>query len=143
MPVVLENDAAQELERTLLGLLGIGFLLFLVAGLLSVRRRRRATEYMCSGCLQIVPPSRIHVIPSFNGHEDNCVTSFRCEKCWLSSLDQTRRELSEGLDGERPRKLRTWLGRNGITGLSANDGGALLAVLGDLKSGRLVLRRPI
>jgi len=89
----------------------------------------------------VVPAGQIHVIPFFNAQVSDYVTTFRCEKCWLPSLDQTRRELTEGRDGERRRKLRAWLERCGVTGLPADDGAALLRVLDDLRSGRLVLRR--
>ena len=106
--------------------------------------RPRGTQYLCSGCLRAVPAASIHIIPSFNRQEDNYVTSFRCEKCWLRSLDETEQQLRGGTEDEaHRRKLVKFFERSGISGLSPEDLAGLLLILDDLRTKRRVLRLPV
>src|SRR5437870_196932 len=56
-------------------------------------------QVVCSGCLQVLPESLIHVIPCYNNDVGGYVTTYRCEGCWLQSLDETRARL-EGTEDE-------------------------------------------
>jgi len=56
-------------------------------------------QVVCSACLQVVAESLIHVIPYHNGHAGRYVTTYRCEACWLPSLEETRARL-EGTEDE-------------------------------------------
>src|SRR5450631_299206 len=55
-------------------------------------------QIVCSACLQVVPKSLIHVIPYYNGDMGRYVTTHRCDRCWLSSLDETRARLELAVD---------------------------------------------
>jgi hypothetical protein len=55
-------------------------------------------QILCSGCLQVVPESIIHVIPYFNGSVGSYVTTYRCERCWLPTLEETRTRLASTED---------------------------------------------
>jgi hypothetical protein len=55
-------------------------------------------QFVCSGCLQIVPESLIHVLPYFNDTVNRYVTTYRCETCWLPALDETRTHLAKAED---------------------------------------------
>jgi hypothetical protein len=54
---------------------------------------------VCSACLQVIAESFIHVIPYYNGEVGRYVTTYRCEACWLPSLEETRERL-EGTEDE-------------------------------------------
>ncbi len=72
--------------------------------------------------MQSFPAASTHLIPWFNTHLDNYVTTFRCEKCWLRSLDETRDRLSAATADEADRrKLVAFFDRYGIAGLSPED----------------------
>ena len=51
-------------------------------------------QVCCSGCLQIFPESQIHVIPCFNDSAEGYVTTFRCQQCWIPSIEETRTRLA-------------------------------------------------
>jgi len=107
----------------------------------AARPRRRA--YLCSGCLQSFPAASTHLIPSFSTQLDNYVTTFRCENCWLRSLDETQYQLrAETADEAHRRKLVAFFERYGIRGLSAENVLGLLAILDDLRARRRVLPLP-
>ncbi|HTX67167.1 MAG TPA: hypothetical protein VMD31_15455 [Opitutaceae bacterium] len=50
----------------------------------------REATYICSGCLTQHPRARIHVLPTWNEHVADFVTSFRCDRCWQEALAWTR-----------------------------------------------------
>jgi len=134
----VEIDPAPDLLDYLpwLGLLAIP--VFIARAVRRGAAPRRSVKYLCSGCRQPVPAERIHLVPFFNAEDDNCGTAFRCEKCWLPSLEETRLRASDGTEGDR-RKLVTFFERYGISGLSPEDVTGLLAILDDLRAGRRVL----
>jgi hypothetical protein len=51
-------------------------------------------QILCSGCLQVFPESLVHVIPYFNDRANAYVTTYRCERCWLPALEETRARLA-------------------------------------------------
>lgn len=55
-------------------------------------------QIVCSACLQVVREYLIHVIPYYNGDVGRYVTTYRCERCWLPSLDETRARLELTVD---------------------------------------------
>ena len=55
-------------------------------------------QIVCSACLQVVREYLIHVIPFYNGDVGRYVTTYRCERCWLPSLDETRARLELTVD---------------------------------------------
>jgi hypothetical protein len=58
----------------------------------------REREVVCSACFQLVAESFIHVIPYYNADAGRYVTTYRCEECWLPSLDETRARLERTED---------------------------------------------
>ena len=55
-------------------------------------------QIFCSGCLQVFSESLIHVIPHFNNSVAAYVTTYRCEECWIPSLEETRSRLASTQD---------------------------------------------
>jgi hypothetical protein len=55
-------------------------------------------QVMCSACLRVVPEYLIHVIPYYNDDVGRYVTTYRCERCWLPSLHETRTRLERTED---------------------------------------------
>jgi hypothetical protein len=51
-------------------------------------------QIFCSGCLGVFPESLITVIPYFNSDASEYVTTYRCERCWVPSLEETRTRLA-------------------------------------------------
>ena len=47
-------------------------------------------QVFCSACFEVVPESRVHLVPFFNDDVRKYVETYRCEKCVESALDQTR-----------------------------------------------------
>ena len=50
-------------------------------------------QALCSACYQSVPVARTHLIPHFNEVLASYVTTYRCDGCWLKSVDETRDKL--------------------------------------------------
>ncbi|KIG12103.1 hypothetical protein DB30_02048 [Enhygromyxa salina] len=48
-------------------------------------------ELMCSRCYTLCSGANAHVIPWWNEHAGDVFTTYRCEACWLESLDDTQR----------------------------------------------------
>jgi hypothetical protein len=55
-------------------------------------------QVVCSACFEVVAESFIHVIPYYNADVGRYVTTYRCEECWLPSLEQTRARLERTED---------------------------------------------
>ena len=70
-------------------------------------------QIVCSGCLQVVPESRLHVIPYFNSEVAGYVT-YRCERCWLPSLEETRTRLANTEDETEIASAAAFFERHGI-----------------------------
>jgi Pyruvate/2-oxoacid:ferredoxin oxidoreductase delta subunit len=71
-------------------------------------------QFACSHCFAIVPESQIHVVPGFNEMLDAYVTSYRCEECWLATLDETTARLTTSEDAEEIASLCAFLERYGV-----------------------------
>src|SRR5947209_723365 len=71
-------------------------------------------QVVCSGCLQVVPESRIVVIPFYNGDSRGYVTTFRCDRCWSSSLGETRTRLRSTEDDAEIASAAAFFERHGI-----------------------------
>jgi hypothetical protein len=143
VPIDLTETLVQLLRS--LGLLAVGGIAgFLVARMTGKLRGRR---YVCSKCLRLVSLGQIHVIPFFYGELDDYVTAFRCESCWLPSLDETQRQFIAGVGAEAHRlKFVAFFDRYGIHNLSTADSAGLssdgLKLLQRLREGRLMLPPP-
>jgi len=51
---------------------------------------------MCSGCYTPTPVSDAHVIPHWNPTVRRILTTYRCSKCWLPALAETREVVTSG-----------------------------------------------
>lgn len=72
---------------------------------------------LCSSCYTVCSAADAHVIPWWNADAQDVFTTYRCGKCWLSSLEETRRFVeSAGFDSEAQGKFATFFGRHGIAG---------------------------
>jgi hypothetical protein len=71
-------------------------------------------QIVCSACLQVVPESLIHVIPYYNGDVGRYVTTYRCERCWLPSLEKTRARLEITEDETEIASAVAFFERNGV-----------------------------
>lgn len=89
---------------------------------------------LCSSCYTVCSAADAHVIPWWNADAQDVFTTYRCGKCWLSSLEETRRFVeSAGFDSEAQGKFATFFGRHGIAG------GPELPSLPRTEAARLVL----
>jgi len=59
---------------------------------------------VCSTCLSTCSGPEAHVIPWWNPDERNIFTTYRCEKCWLPSIDETQ----EAVNSKDPRVLASF-----------------------------------
>jgi hypothetical protein len=71
-------------------------------------------EVVCSGCLQVFPESLIHVIPYFNSSVNAYVTTYRCQQCWMPSLEETRTRLASTQDAAEIASVGTFFQRHGV-----------------------------
>jgi hypothetical protein len=71
-------------------------------------------QIICSACLQVLPESLIHVIPYYNNEVGRYVTTYRCEGCWLQSLDETRARLESTEDETEIASAAAFFERHGV-----------------------------
>ena len=71
-------------------------------------------QFVCSACLEVVPESLIHVLPQFNDDVGGYVTAFRCERCWLTSLDETLIRVSKMEHPDEAESLGGFFERYGV-----------------------------
>ena len=62
----------------------------------------------------IVAESHIHVVPGFNETAGGYVTSYRCDDCWLTTLDETAARLATCEDEEEIASLCIFFERYNI-----------------------------
>ena len=93
-------------------------------------------QVVCSGCLRVVPESDVHVIPYFNSDAQGYVTTYRCEQCWLPSLEETSTQLATTGDEALIASAVAFFERHGIFLHEARRGDPLPVV-------RALLRRMI
>jgi hypothetical protein len=85
-------------------------------------------QLLCSRCFQLFPEELIHVIPHFNDDARAYVTTYRCETCWLPSLEQTRTRLAKTEDWAELVSLIDCLERHGVFLFEYRRGDPLPAV---------------
>jgi hypothetical protein len=85
-------------------------------------------QVMCSRCLEVVPESRIRVIPHYNDTPAMYVTTYRCEPCFLPSLDETRARLVGSDDTEEIASLAAFFERYGLVIHEARRGDPVAVV---------------
>ena len=78
------------------------------------RESSEERQALCSSCFEVVPESRVHVIPCFNDFLNAYVTSYRCETCWQPSLAQTRARLAAAETLDEVATLGEFFGRDGV-----------------------------
>jgi hypothetical protein len=71
-------------------------------------------QIFCSGCLQVFSESLVHVIPCFNSSVDAYVTTYRCEQCWIPSLEETRTRLARTQDEAEILSAAAFFQRHGV-----------------------------
>ncbi len=71
-------------------------------------------QFACSRCFAIVPESHVHVVPGFNETLSAHVTSYRCDDCWLATLDETAARLTTSEDAEEIASLCVFLEHYGV-----------------------------
>jgi hypothetical protein len=71
-------------------------------------------QIVCSGCLRVVPESDVHVIPYFNSDAQGYVTTYRCEQCWLPSLEETSTQFATTGDEAVIASAAAFFERHGI-----------------------------
>lgn len=71
-------------------------------------------QFLCSRCYEVVPESRIHVIPYFNSDLGAYVTTYRCQRCWLPSLEETRARFAGITDEAEIVSVATFFERYGV-----------------------------
>ena len=71
-------------------------------------------QIVCSGCLRVVPESEVHVIPYFNSDAQGYVTTYRCEQCWLPSLEETSTQFATTGDEAVIASAAAFFERHGI-----------------------------
>lgn len=49
---------------------------------------------LCSGCYSSCSGPDAHVIPWWNADVQSIFTTYRCEKCWLASLDESQQAVN-------------------------------------------------
>lgn len=85
-------------------------------------------QFVCSRCFQIVPESLIHVLPHFNADVGEYVTTYRCEACWLASLEETRTRIESMEDPAEISSLIDCFERHGVFLLEFRRGDPLPVV---------------
>ncbi len=77
----------------------------------------RTDSFCCSGCMGFCSCDEMHVIPWWNPDHEHFFTTYRCGKCWLSSLDETAAKVAD-LDNDSRRKFCDFLRGHGADSLA-------------------------
>lgn len=101
-------------------------------------------EFLCSACYSTHPIAKLRVIPWWNADARDVFTTYRCESCWLGSLDETRVFVeSAAFDAEARAKFVAFLERHKQNSVAARvraSGAApLLAFLRAVRTSAVVL----
>ncbi|HEX4191826.1 MAG TPA: hypothetical protein VHY80_01965 [Stellaceae bacterium] len=103
-------------------------------------------QFACSRCFTVVPESHVHVVPGFNETVGAYVTSYRCDECWLPTLDETASRLGASDNEEEIASLCAFFERYGTFILEARRGDpmpvikqVLLQTIEMMKSGQIRL----
>ena len=68
-------------------------------------------QLVCSACFDVCSGDNAHVIPWWNPDVEDFITTYRCGRCWLSSLDETATKIVE-LDDDSRKKFCDFLRRH-------------------------------
>src|SRR5580692_8083141 len=71
-------------------------------------------QVVCSACFQVVAEPLVHVIPTYNTDVGRFVTTFRCEQCWLPSLEETRARLEATADEAEIASVAVFFENHGV-----------------------------
>ena len=71
-------------------------------------------QVVCSACFQVVAEHLIHVIPAYNADVGAFVTTYRCEQCWLPSLEETQARLQTTEDEAEIASVAAFLESHGV-----------------------------
>jgi hypothetical protein len=71
-------------------------------------------QVVCSACFQVVTEPLVHVIPAYNADVGRFVTTFRCEQCWLPSLEETRARLEATADEAEIASVAVFFENHGV-----------------------------
>src|SRR6185503_15263767 len=71
-------------------------------------------QILCSGCLGVFPESLITVIPYFNSDASEYVVTYRCERCWVPSLEETRTRLASATNEAEITSAAVLFERHGV-----------------------------
>jgi hypothetical protein len=71
-------------------------------------------QVVCSACLQVVAEPLIHVIPAYNADVSRFVTTYRCEACWLPSLEETEARLKTTEDAAEIASVAEFFENHGV-----------------------------
>ena len=71
-------------------------------------------QVVCSACFQVVAEPLVHVIPTYNTDVGRFVTTFRCEQCWLASLEETRARLDAIADEAEIASVAVFFENHGV-----------------------------
>jgi hypothetical protein len=71
-------------------------------------------QVVCSACFSLVTEPLIHVIPAYNADVGRFVTTFRCEQCWLPSLEETKARLEATEDEAEIASVAAFFENHGV-----------------------------
>lgn len=100
-------------------------------------------QALCSACFTGVPVARAHVVPHYNDMLLGYVTAYRCENCWLKTLDETRDRLAACTDPEEVATAAAFFERYKVRVMEYRRGdplpvlkAKLLDLIAELRSGK-------
>ena len=86
----------------------------MIAGRMEASEDPDERQVVCSACLQVVAEPLIHVIPAYNADLSRFVTTYRCETCWLPSLEETEARLKTTEDAAEIASVAIFFEKHGV-----------------------------
>jgi len=71
-------------------------------------------QVVCSGCFEVVPESRVWLVPFFNDEVQGYVDTYRCEQCLEVAMEQTRSRLAVTEDAAEVGSAAAFFERHGV-----------------------------
>ena len=71
-------------------------------------------SFLCSNCYTPCSGADAHVVPHWNAAQRRILTTYRCSKCWIQAIDETRDAAKSG-DPEVVVSFCEFLERQGFT----------------------------
>ena len=87
-------------------------------------------QVFCSRCFEVVPESGVHVVPFYNEDARGYVTTYRCDRCWLASVHETRARLAATGDEAEVASAAMFFERHGVFILEYRRGDPVAVVQG-------------